>query len=74
MTRKIEIIDDPTEANGFQGMYIGRPGYYNDKPLDFDLHKAARYIRENGLNEVTEDIKKMFPLTKQIKGVSNVKR
>lgn len=62
MNKKIELIEDPSPEDGFEGMYLGIPGYYDDPPLDFDLHKADEYIKKNNLHEITEDIKKMFPL------------
>ena len=58
--RKIDLIEDPTVEDGFEGLFCGRVGYFDSEPLDFDIHAADKYIRENGLKEITEDIRKRF--------------
>lgn len=63
MAKQNIIIEDPTPEQGFEGMYIGTPDM-NDTPgsfpFSFDFHAAARYVRENNLPEMTEDVMRMF--------------
>lgn len=62
----IRLFEDPSPEEGFEGMYCGVPGEYeiDDYQLDVDLHAAAKYLRAHNLTELTEDVRKMFPLKK----------
>lgn len=52
------IVEDIKSENG---MILGEPGEeFIPQVLDFDLHKADKYIRENNLTEITDEIKQMF--------------
>lgn len=55
--KKMKMIDIESD----NGMILGSPDEeFNPTIYDFDLHKADKYIRENNLTEITDEIKKMF--------------
>ena len=56
MTRKELYKLDDFEGPLLVGSDDGPPN------LDFDLRAAAKYVKENGLLEVTDEIKAMFPV------------
>lgn len=59
----VELIEDPTREQGFEGMILGTPDMsfkYDIEP--FDLHAAARYVREHNLSGIDDKIKKMFAI------------
>lgn len=60
MKKNIDFIPDPTPEDGFEGLYCGIPGIYDDEPFTFDLRAAAKYVRENKLDRITDEIKEMF--------------
>ena len=65
MSKQIDIIEDPTPEQGFEGMYAGIPDINMEPisfPVRFDLHAAARYVRDNNLPRLTEDIMRMFAI------------
>ena len=73
---KNAYIPDPTIADGFDGLHIGnnnRPADYEPEPLNFDLHAAAKYVRQNNLDGITEEIKKSLE-NKHLSNISGRKR
>lgn len=59
--QKTMIIEDPTVEEGFEGMILGTPELEDDyTPVPFDLHAAAKYVREKGLPGIDETIIQMF--------------
>lgn len=57
------LIEDPTPEEGFEGMILGDPSLeIKERPLtfSFDFHAAARYVRDNNLPRMTEEIMQMF--------------
>ena len=64
MEKEIELIEDPTPEQGFEGMYAGIPDI-NMKitfPVKFNLRAAAKYVDDNNLPRLTEDIMRMFAI------------
>ena len=58
-----KIIEDPTTKDGFEGMILGTQKMeekYAPKP--FDLHAAARYVREHDLPGIDDEIIQKFAL------------
>ena len=64
MNKKV-LIEDPTTEDGFKGMILGTPDMKDDYiPESFDLHAAAKYVRDNGLPGIDESIISMFSYDK----------
>ena len=63
MRRQISLIEDPTVEEGYEGMYLGTKEINVDdetRPFPFDLHAAAKYVRDNNLPGISEDVMKKF--------------
>ena len=59
------IIEDPSPEDGFEGMFLGTPDMKDDYvPEPFDLHAAAKYVRENNLEGIDDEIIRMFSYEK----------
>lgn len=57
------VIEDPTKEDGFEGMILGTPRIdvaEDTWPFLFDIHAAAKYVREHNLTGITDEIMKMF--------------
>lgn len=55
------IIEDPTTKDGFEGMILGTQKMEEEfVPKPFDLHAAARYVREHDLPGIDDEIIHMF--------------
>lgn len=61
MKDKFEPIPDPTEEDGFEGIYVGDLEDGEEEPL-YDLHGLSKYLREHNLDQPTEEILKMFEM------------
>ena len=55
------LIEDPTAKDGFEGMILGTQEMKDDYvPEPFDLHAAAKYVRDNNLPGINDEIIRMF--------------
>lgn len=61
MKDKFEPIPDPTEEDGFEGIYVVSTEDDEEKPL-YDLRGLTKYLREHNLDQPTEEILKMFEM------------
>lgn len=59
MKDKFEPIPDPTEEDGFEGLYVVSTEDGEEEPL-YDLRGLTKYLREHNLDQPTEEILKMF--------------
>ena len=59
MKDKFEPIPDPTEEDGFEGIYVVSTEDGEEEPL-YDLRGLTKYLREHNLDQPTEEILKMF--------------
>lgn len=59
MKDKFEPIPDPTEEDGFEGIYVVSTEDGEEEPL-YDLHGLTKYLREHNLDQPTEEILAMF--------------
>lgn len=61
MKSKFEPIPDPTEEDGFEGVYVVGTEDGEEEPL-YDLRGLTKYLREHNLEQSTEEISEMFKL------------
>ncbi|WP_288687063.1 hypothetical protein [Catenibacterium mitsuokai] len=61
MKDKFEPIPDPTEEDGFEGIYVVSTEDGEEEPL-YDLRGLTKYLREHNLDQPTEEILKMFEM------------
>lgn len=61
MKDKFEPIPDPTEEDGFEGLYVVSTEDGEEEPL-YDLRGLTKYLREHNLDQPTEEILKMFKM------------
>lgn len=61
MKDKFEPIPDPTEEDGFEGIYVVGTEDGEEEPL-YDLRGLTKYLREHNLDQPTEEILKMFEM------------
>lgn len=61
MKDKFELIPDPTEEDGFEGIYVVSTEDGEEEPL-YDLRGLTKYLREHNLDQPTEEILKMFEM------------
>ena len=61
MKDKFEPIPDPTEEDGFEGLYVVSTEDDEEEPL-YDLRGLTKYLREHNLDQPTEEILKMFEI------------
>lgn len=61
MKDKFEPIPDPTEEDGFEGIYVMSTEDGEEEPL-YDLRGLTKYLREHNLDQPTEEILKMFEM------------
>lgn len=61
MKDKFEPIPDPTEEDGFEGIYVVSTEDGEEEPL-YDLRGLTKYLREHNLDQPTEEILKMFEI------------
>ena len=57
------VIEDPTVEDGFEGMILGTPNMdiaEDTWPFPFDIHAAAKYVRDHNLSGITDEIMEMF--------------
>lgn len=59
MKDKFEPIPDPTEEDGFEGIYVVSTEDGEEEPL-YDLHGLTKYLREHNLDQPTDEILLMF--------------
>lgn len=63
MKSKFEPIPDPTEEDGFEGIYVGdlEDGEKcSTKPVPYDLRGLTKYLQEHHLDQPTDEILLMF--------------
>lgn len=61
MKDKFEPIPDPTEEDGFEGLYVVSTEDGEEETL-YDLRGLTKYLREHNLDQPTEEISKMFKM------------
>lgn len=61
MKDKFEPIPDPTEEDGFEGIYVVSTEDGEEEPL-YDLRGLTKYLREHNSDQPTEEILKMFEM------------
>ena len=61
MKDKFEPIPEPTEEDGFEGIYVVSTEDGEEEPL-YDLRGLTKYLREHNLDQPTEEILKMFEM------------
>ena len=61
MKDKFEPRPDPTEEDGFEGIYVVSTEDGEEEPL-YDLRGLTKYLREHNLDQPTEEILKMFEM------------
>ena len=63
MKNKFEQIPDPTEEDGFEGIYVGDLEDGEKCSTEFssyDLRGLTKYLQEHNLEQPTEEILLMF--------------
>ena len=63
MKDKFEPIPDPTEEDGFEGIYVGDLEDGEKCSTEFssyDLHGLTKYLQEHNLDQPTDEILLMF--------------
>ena len=63
MKDKFEPIPDPTEEDGFEGIYVVSTEDGEECstiPVPYDLRGLTKYLREHNLDQPTEEILAMF--------------
>lgn len=61
MKSKFEPIPDPTEEDGFEGVYVVGTEDGEEEPL-YDLRGLTKYLQEHNLEQPTEEISEMFKM------------
>lgn len=61
MKSKFEPIPDPTEEDGFEGVYVVGTEDGEEESL-YDLRGLTKYLQEHNLEQPTEEISEMFKM------------